>query len=156
MSAHDPSDRAPAATGPYRAAAGSPLGAVVRSFPVGGRRTRYLGTSRVLGPRPPVSVGGLVPAPTVRATTITWVRRVPGDLIEVCEGGVRVRSRTGVLELIWEQIDEVDRADGGDGAVAVLTLTGVHGESVTFDRSVRGLAELTALIEAGTAGVPAR
>ncbi len=80
-------------------------------------------------------------APSLPAT-----RRAPSGIIELCDGGLRVSTADGVLELLWDQVTEVRPVHDDAGLVAIV-VGGVHGESVSFDRSVRGLAELLRLLD---------
>src|SRR5688500_9660314 len=95
---------------PYRRPGASRLGAGVRRFAVRRRRRSYAGAAAVSGPRP-LLLGGLVPPPVPRAGGVTTRSIVVRDAIEVCAGGLRVRSTSGVLELTWDQLEAVEREE---------------------------------------------
>ena len=132
--------------GPYRSPGASRLGPVVRRFAVRKRRRSYLGSAAaVAGPRP-LLLGGLVPPPLPRAGA-SWSRAVVvRDAIELCAHGLRVRTPTGVVELTWDQIVAVERADLA-GELHQVRVVGSHGEVVAFDRMVPELRALASAIE---------
>jgi hypothetical protein len=128
----------------YREAGRSSLGEVRHRFLIG-RRTRYLGSANAVARSNPISPGGLINPPTGRAPSLPAPRRSPTGSVEVCDDGVRVRTPDSVLELLWDQLVEVRRIDDTAGLVG-LVLRGIHGEEVVFDRTLRGLADLAALL----------
>ncbi|HVK74100.1 MAG TPA: hypothetical protein VM734_12310 [Kofleriaceae bacterium] len=133
--------------GPYRSVGDTHLGRVVARFPIM-RRPRYLGSARAVSRRSPMGPGSLIPSAGPASSPIEWTRRPSGEAVEVCERGLRLIARAGVLELLWDQLVAVERVDD-PGGIAALVITGVHGEEVRLDRSLRGLAELAAAIERG-------
>lgn len=140
---------------PYRRPGGSRLGAVVRQFALRRRRRSYAGAASVASPRP-LLLGGLVPTPLPRVGGVTSRAVVVRDAIEVCTGGLRVRSPSGVLELAWDQIEAIEREEVA-GELDQLRVIGAHGEALTFDRSVPELVALAeALAEALTAAARSR
>ncbi len=128
----------------YREAGRSLLGEVRQRFTIG-RRTRYLGSANAVTRSAPLAPGGLVLPPSGRAPSLPALRRGATGVVELCQGGLRVRAPDGVLELTWDQLVEVRRVHDPSGLVA-LVVRGVHGEEVTLDRTVRGLAALAALL----------
>lgn len=124
---------------PYRIAGASRLGAVLATFSAP-RRQGYRGSARVVTRVGPLGLGQ-------QSQPLHWTRRKPGESIEVCERGVRVRGRTGLLELRWDQLEIWDRVEQG-GMLLAIDLRGSHGEDVRFDRTVRGLDELYAMVAA--------
>ncbi len=134
--------------GPYRAPGDSRLGPVVARFPMM-RRARYLGSARAVGRSGPRSIGSLA-SPPPASSPLELTRRPSGEVVELCARGLRVRARAGVLELTWDQLVAVDRLEDS-GELGGLILVGVHGEEVRLDRTVRGLTELAAAIDAARA-----
>lgn len=134
--------------GPYRSAGDDRLGAVQLTFSTP-RRSRYAGSGRAVQRQGYLGF----PSPSARPTTIAWTRSPPGESVEVCQRGLRLRGRTGTLELVWDQIVAWQPVDRGHGLVAI-ELRGSHGESVTFDRRLRGLDELYAVVRARVDAVP--
>lgn len=131
--------------GPYRAATEARLGRTVRTFSTP-RRTRTSGVTFGVSRSPLLRLGTLE-VPGVRASSRPWVRSQPGESIEACERGLRIRTRTGVLELVWEQI--VGWVPSyAHGALVGIELHGSHGEQLRFGREVRDLAALFALVAA--------
>jgi hypothetical protein len=129
--------------GPYRSPAIDRLGATVRLFVVP-RRSRYLGSARVARPRF-LSFGNLA-APTT-TTAVPSARMARAEAVEVCERGLRVRGRHGVLELTWDQIARWD-AEVVDGEVVAIDLAGSHGERLRLGGVLRDKTELHALVSA--------
>lgn len=86
------------------------------------------------------------PLSGARPTTIAWTRSTPGESVEVCVRGLRLRLRTGTLELLWDQVAGWDAIDNGYGLVAI-ELRGSHGEVVTLDRRLRGLDDLYRIVQ---------
>lgn len=129
---------------PYRVAGASRLGRVVATFSTP-RRARYAGSARVVSRPGLLTLGSLGPPPT-SSTTLSWTRRVPGESVEVCERGLRLRGRGGTLELSWDQIIAWDRVEQG-GILLAIELSGIHGEQVRFNRGLRGLDELYAAVD---------
>ena len=124
---------------PYRITGQSRLGQVLATFSAP-RRARYGGSARV------VNRGGLMGL-GAQSAPLHWTRRRPGESVEVCERGLRVRGRTGLLELAWDQVAAWERVEQG-GMLLAIDLRGSHGEEVRFDRTLRGLDELYAFVAA--------
>lgn len=133
---------------PYRAATEARLGRTVQTFSTP-RRTRFAGVSYGVSRSPLLRLGTLE-VPGARAAGRPWVRSQPGESIEACERGLRIRARTGVLELVWDQI--VGWVPSyAHGALVGIELHGSHGEQLRFGREVRDLAALFALVAAARA-----
>lgn len=129
---------------PYRQAGADRLGAVRRVFSTP-RRVRAVGLS--YGPSRTALIRlGSVEVPHGRSTGRAWTRTLPGESIEVCARGLRVRARTGVLELVWEQI-AVWRGVYDGPVLIAIELGGAHGEQLRFGREVRELRALLAMVE---------
>ena len=124
---------------PYRVAGQSALGRVLATFSVP-RRARYGGSARVVN-----RTGGL--GQGSQSAPLHWTRRKPGESVEVCERGLRVRGCTGLLELTWDHLAAWDRVEQ-NGVLLAIELRGSHGEDVRFDRTLRGLDELYAVVAA--------
>ncbi|MBL8627471.1 MAG: hypothetical protein JNK64_39675 [Myxococcales bacterium] len=130
--------------GPYRSPALDRLGDVVRTFAVP-RRPRYLGAGG--GPRGGYLGLSAMNLPRAGSSSLSWLRAPRSEAVEVCERGLRVRSKTGVLELPYDQLAAWD-AVTVDGAVVAIELRGVHGEALRLGGVLRGLDELYALVAA--------
>lgn len=128
---------------PYRIAGQSRLGRTLATYSAP-RRARYGGSARAVNRSGPLGLGAQTPA-------LHWTRRRPGESVEVCERGLRVRGRTGLLELTWDQVERWDRVEH-DGVLLAIELRGGHGEDVRFDRTLRGLDELYATVAARRPG----
>lgn len=126
------------ADNPYRVAGQSRLGRTLATFSTP-RRPRYAGSGRVAS-RP-----GLMGPGT--QTGLHWTRRKPSESVELCERGLRMRVRAGLLELTWDQIVGWDRVEQG-GSLLGIDLRGSHGEEVHLDRNLRGLDDLYAAVAA--------
>ncbi len=124
---------------PYRIAGQSALGRLLATFSAP-QRARYGGSGRVVNRTSAYGLASQTPA-------LHWTRRKPGETVEVCERGVRLRGRTGLLELTWDRIAAWDRVEH-DGVLLAIELRGSHGEEVRFDRTLRGLDELYAAVAA--------
>lgn len=129
---------------PYRSAGRGALGAVRHRF-VAARRPRYLGSANAVARARPLSPGGLILPASGRAPALPEGRRSPTDVIEICDGGLRVRTAASVLELTWDQVVGVHRVEGPAGLLAVV-VRGAHGEELTVDRTIRNLDQLAALL----------
>ena len=125
------------ADNPYRIAGLNRLGKLLATFSAP-RRARYGGSARV------VNRGGVMGL-GAQSAPLHWTRRRPSESVEVCERGLRVRGRTGLLELSWDQVAAWDRVEQG-GMLLAIDLRGSHGEEVRFDRTVRGLDELYVMV----------
>ena len=134
----------PDSPGPYRSPGLDRLGDVVRTFAVP-RRPRYLGAGG--GPRGGYLGLSAMNLPRAGSSSLSWLRAPRSETVEVCERGLRVRSKTGVLELPYEQLAGWD-AVTVDGAVVAIELRGVHGEALRLGGVLRGLDELYALVAA--------
>ena len=118
---------------PYRTPARDALGAVVRVYAVP-RRPRYLGSARAVQHK---HYGlGAMNLPSAAAPTLSWLREPRADAVEVCEHGLRVRTKSGVLELRWDQIASWT-ADRVDGVVVAINLVGSHGEQLRLGGVLR-------------------
>ena len=128
--------------GPYRAPGLDRLGAVVRTFAVP-RRPRYLGAS---GPgRSGYFTLGAMNLPRGASASLSWLRAPRSEAVEVCERGLRVRNKAGVLELPFEQIVGWTATEA-DGVVVAIDLSGAHGEQLRLGGVLRGLDELYRLV----------
>lgn len=130
--------------GPYRSPAHDALGAVVRVYAVP-RRPRYLGSARAVQ-RGSYGLGAMN-LPTRASTTLSWLREPRAEAVEVCERGLRVRNKTGVLELRWDQITAWT-AERVDGAVVAINLIGSHGEQLRLGGVLRDKDLLFADVDA--------
>ena len=135
---------------PYRSPGLDRLGDVVRTFAVP-RRPRYLGA----GGGPGGGYLGLsaMNLPRAGASSLSWLRAPRREAVEVCERGLRVRGKTGVLELPYDQLAAWD-AVTVDGAVVAIELRGAHGEALRLGGVLRGLDELYALVAARRPPLP--
>jgi hypothetical protein len=140
--------------GPYRNPALDRLGAVVRTFAVP-RRPRYLGAGAGGGPRGGYLSLGAMRLPSAGSSSLSWLRAPRSEAVEVCERGLRVRNKTGVLELTYEQLTGWS-AITADGVVVAIEVAGVHGEQLRIGGVLRGLDELYALVAARRAELSRR
>lgn|GEM_PF-3599528 len=124
---------------PYRITGQDRMGRLLATFSAP-RRQRYSGSARVVNRGGYMGLGSQSPS-------LHWTRRKPSESVEVCDRGLRLRGSTGVLELLWAQIARWERVEQG-GYLLAIDLTGSHGESVRFDRTLRQLDELYALVAA--------
>lgn len=136
--------------GPYRSPGRDRLGDVVRTFAVP-RRPRYLGAGG--GPRGGYLGLSAMNLPRAGSSSLSWLRAPRSETVEVCERGLRVRSKTGVLELPYDQVVGWD-AVTVDGAVVAIELRGAHGEQLRLGGVLRGLDELYAMVAARRAPPP--
>ncbi len=131
-------------SGPYRSPGIDRLGAVLRTFAVP-RRPRYLGAGG--GPRSGYLGLSAMNLPRAASSSLSWLRAPRSETVEVCERGLRVRTKNGVLELPYDQL-EAWAPVHVDGAVVAIELRGVHGEQLRLGGVLRGLDELYALVAA--------
>lgn len=129
---------------PYRSPGLDRLGDVVRTFAVP-RRPRYLGAGG--GPRGGYLGLSAMNLPRAGSSSLSWLRAPRSEAVEVCERGLRVRTKSGVLELPYDQLAAWD-AVTVDGAVVAIELRGAHGEALRLGGVLRGLDELYALVAA--------
>ncbi|MEZ4403328.1 MAG: hypothetical protein R3B06_25100 [Kofleriaceae bacterium] len=137
--------------GPFRTPGADRLGAVAQTFSTPPRQ-RFVGSARVVQRAGLLRLGAMA-VPTARSTTLSVTRGRPGDTVEVRAGGLRVRTRPMVLELAWDQIVGWTKVEHA-GQVVAIELRGSHGEQVRFDRNLRGLDDLYALVAARRASPP--
>lgn len=138
--------------GPYRSSGLDRLGDVVRTFAVP-RRPRYLGAGAGGGPRGGYLGLSAMNLPRAGSSSLSWLRAPRSETVEVCERGLRVRSKTGVLELPYDQL-AAWTAVTVDNAIVAIELRGVHGEQLRLGGVLRGLDELYALVAARRPATP--
>lgn len=138
--------------GPYRSPGLDRLGDVVRTFAVP-RRPRYLGAGAGGGPRGGYLGLSAMNLPRAGSSSLSWLRAPRSETVEVCERGLRVRSKTGVLELPYDQL-AAWTAVTVDDAIVAIELRGVHGEQLRLGGVLRGLDELYALVAARRPATP--
>ena len=138
--------------GPYRRPGLDRLGDVVRTFAVP-RRPRYLGAGAGGGPRGGYLGLSAMNLPRAGSSSLSWLRAPRSETVEVCERGLRVRSKTGVLELPYDQL-AAWTAVTVDDAIVAIELRGVHGEQLRLGGVLRGLDELYALVAARRPATP--
>lgn len=138
--------------GPYRSPGLDRLGDVVRTFAVP-RRPRYLGAGAGGGPRGGYLGLSAMNLPRAGSSSLSWLRAPRSETVEVCERGLRVRSKTGVLELPYDQL-AAWTAVTVDDAIVAIELRGAHGEQLRLGGVLRGLDELYALVAARRPATP--
>ena len=131
---------------PYRSPGLDRLGDVVRTFAVP-RRPRYLGAGAGGGPRGGYLGLSAMNLPRAGSSSLSWLRAPRSETVEVCERGLRVRSKNGVLELPYDQL-AAWTAVTVDDAIVAIELRGAHGEQLRLGGVLRGLDELYALVAA--------
>ena len=90
---------------------------------------------------------GAAVLPPAATSSLSWLRAPRSEAVEVCERGLRVCSRAGVLELAWDQI-AAWTAVTVDGEVVAIELVGSHGERQRLGGVLRDKAQLYALVAA--------